>query len=253
MSERVTLRFYRPDQQPFPMRVTLPELTGAQEMKLSGVDTGSVQQLLTDMFSGSPDTSLRADQLTASDRDALLAALHRKYWGDRIVSSLCCSGCDEFFDLTFSLSGLQRHLTENHYEWSLSGNALVLHGGNNVTIPVSAQEQAVSNLARADALVELAKSIGINAEGIEQAAEQLEKIAPIIDLELDASCPECATLHKAAFDIQTFVLQRLINERELLLAEIHLIASAYGWSLTEILALPRDTRKSMARMIDHVH
>ena len=46
------------------------------------------------------------------------------------------------------------------------------------------------------------------------------------------------------------MLQRLLNERPALLAEIHALAASYGWSLTEILSLGRTTRRAMTAILD---
>jgi hypothetical protein len=38
----------------------------------------------------------------------------------------------------------------------------------------------------------------------------------------------------------------VLNERDALFGEVHVLASVYGWSLDDILTLPRATRRSFA-------
>jgi len=76
----------------------LREPQGGDELALAGIDTHSAVQLLDRLIDAPPCSTA---QLSASDRDGLLAALHRSLWGDRIVSSLKCAACGAMFDLSF--------------------------------------------------------------------------------------------------------------------------------------------------------
>lgn len=289
MSQRIALHFYQDDRHRPPLCVNLPEMTGQHELSIKGVDTQSAVGLLSQLFEDDFN-SIQVDQLTASDRDSLLAELHRECWGDKIVSSLHCEHCDDFFDLSFTLSELQRHLFSENTEQKAIKNATVQINGNQsdnkpeMTIPVSFQETILGTLSNSEAMYQLGKwckasnanssessflestpskldsteakseneqlDDPLTEDEMELIATQLEQAAPILDLELDATCPDCSKQHQASFDIQSFVLQRLLNEKEILLAEMHLIAMSYGWSLKEILSLPRNTRKSITGLIE---
>jgi hypothetical protein len=71
----------------------------------------------------------------------------------------------------------------------------------------------------------------------------------LIDVDLEAACAECGQAAVARFDIQSFVLQRTLYQREGVLSEVHALAGAYGWSLNEILGLPRSLRRSLAERL----
>lgn len=247
MPEQVTLRFYKDDEAP--LAVVMPELTGEVELRVRGTNTQSAVDVLKGMLDTGRQT-VDVSKLTAADRDTMLAALHRACWGDAITSTLSCEACDEMFDLSFSLSGLQRYLWDHAGGSHLIDNAHVETSEGSVSLPTSREELALASGSRTQAAMRLAAAVGVDPDKMEDAAVELETLAPIIDLELDATCPECAQVHQAAFDIQSFVMQRLLNEREQLLMEIHLIAMTYGWSLSEIVSLPRSTRKSVAELIE---
>lgn len=214
--------------------IALRELRGRDELAVEGVDTRAALDLLDRLIGRE---AFPAATLCAADRDALLAALHRREWGDRIVTTLVCVACGERFDLSFRLSEVQAHLANG-----IEGAAIV---------PPTAQQEldAAARGARIG-VAALAAELGVDADRIEAAAALLESEAPILDLEITAACAECGHPQAAHFDVQSFVLQRLIGERESLQAEIHLLASAYGWSLREILAMPRSTRRGLVKMID---
>ena len=88
-------------------------------------------------------------------------------------------------------------------------------------------------------------------EGKVAFEELLEQVAPLIDLELVASCPECHHVQKIQFDIQTYLLGALVAERRKLLSDINCIARAYSWSLDEILSLSRSDRRLLVELIEN--
>jgi hypothetical protein len=226
--------------------VSLSEPTGHDDLAVDGVDTRAAVELLSRLLEGS---AVDASHLAASDRDALFAALHRQCWGDRILSTLVCTACARPFDLSFELSALERSLASAGERWPRDAEGRITdRDGRSVGVPNAADELAAAALGRPAALGTLLEAAGVSADHMASAAEALEGAAPIIDLELDAECADCGHHQQAHFDLQSFLLQRVINERESLLGEVHVLAALYGWSLDDILALPRATRRSFAAM-----
>ncbi|MFE0515695.1 hypothetical protein [Streptomyces sp. NPDC058964] len=68
-------------------------------------------------------------------------------------------------------------------------------------------------------------------------AEATEAADPGADLTLDIGCPECGTATRAELDIASYLWTELDAWARDLLLDIHLLATAYGWSEPEILAL----------------
>jgi len=225
--------------------VALRELRGRDELALEGVDTRAAVALLARLLD---ECAYDALALAASDRDALLAAVHRQCWGDRIVSTLTCSACATRFDLSFELSVVQRHLAANDGVWRSDGARVVDDEGRAFEVPIARDELDAAELAPRAAVALLATRAGAGGDD-ERAAAALEAAAPIVDLDLAARCVDCGHEQLAHFDLQSFVLQRLLNERAALLSEIHLLACAYSWSLREILGLARSTRRALVATI----
>ena len=226
--------------------VTLSDPTGRDELGVDGVDTRSAVALLDRLLGGR--APLEAGVLTAADRDALLAALHRHCWSDRIVSTLTCVSCGEPFDLSFELSAVQRHLSGAATDWRAHAGVITHPDGRSIPLPTAHDELESVSEGAPGAAERLAARVGISADALVEAAEALEAAAPILDLDLGAECADCGRHQLAHFDLQSYVLQRLLDERETLLADIHALAARYGWSLGEILDLPRQTRQSFAKM-----
>jgi hypothetical protein len=225
-----------------PQALRLREPRGADELALDGVDTRAAVHWLDALLDGQP----AAAELSASDRDALLAGVHRALWGDRIVSSFACVACGKMVDLSFELSALQRDLASRREAAQVSApRHLHDHDGLAYMLPSAADEESAALLPAPRAREALAQVIRPGADAALLAA-RLEALAPLLDVDLDAVCAECGQAQQMRFDIQSFVLQRLLDERESLLAEVHALAAGYGWSLAEITALPRSLRRAFA-------
>ncbi|HEY9029081.1 MAG TPA: hypothetical protein VIP05_32650 [Burkholderiaceae bacterium] len=241
--ERVALRHAAPA----PCAAHLREPRGDDELALAGVDTRSAVQLLQRLAVGLP---CAVDELGASDRDALLAALHRALWGDRIVSTLHCPACDADYDLAFELGALQRDLAQRTEPAAVDApRVLRTAGGERFVLPCAADEEAAALLGDTGP-ARLARLIaGDDVADPDAVSARLDALAAIIDVELDTRCAECGHPQLARFDLQGFVLQRLLDERDGVLDDLHALAAGYGWALPDILALPRSLRRSLVQRL----
>ncbi|UUZ72529.1 hypothetical protein LP415_02010 [Polaromonas sp. P1(28)-8] len=202
------------------------------------------------------DAPCPAGELGASDRDGLLCALHRKLWGDRIVSSLECDACGAMYDLSFELSVLQQRLAAQAEAATVDAPRVLGDAqGRRYRLPSAAQEEGAAQYgpteghARLCALVMGEEQEEARGAEFAELPARLEALAPIVDVDLDTSCAECGHARQARFDIQSFVLQRLLDERDALLGEIHAMAGSYGWPLHDIVSLPRGLRRSLAQRL----
>lgn len=72
----------------------------------------------------------------------------------------------------------------------------------------------------------------------ESVARAMAAADPQAEVELSLQCPGCTRHWMEIFDIESFFWTELQAWATRLLREIHQLASAYGWSEQEILALP---------------
>ncbi|WP_421837949.1 hypothetical protein [Novosphingobium sp.] len=229
---------------PEPQTLRLREPTGHDELSLDGVDTRAAARLLARL--ADPPGAVAA--LSASDRDRLLAVLHRGLWGDRIVSSLECPACAAPYDLSFTLSELQQQIESTRAPGTVIALRTVQDSaGAVIQLPDAEAEDAAALGGREAGLALLAAAmLGDHGEDPADLDERLDALAPLLDVDLEAPCAECGHPALARFDIQTFTLQRLLDEREAVLGEVHELASGYHWGLSEILGLPRGVRRAFA-------
>jgi hypothetical protein len=119
--------------------------------------------------------------------------------------------------------------------------------GSEFRLPSAEHELSIANPAELMACCILSRGKGESDEEIEAA---MESVAPLIDLDLDAPCPECGKHQTLRFSIQSYLLEALLRNRNQLLRDVHRLAFAYGWSLSEILTLGRNERKVLVELVE---
>jgi hypothetical protein len=238
----------------------LRELTGRDEQAVSGTSTADAIRLLDALLS-SPvrhdAERLCAVDLAAADRDRMLATVYERAFGDRIESTLTCTRCTQPVDLHFSLRQLTASLNDPCVVEGLRplGNArFEAVGGARFRVPTGRDELDAADFEQNEAeslLLNRCAEGGAWPGGAGAFQEMLDEVAPLIDLELTASCAECGYPHTIQFDIQSYLLGALLGERNRLIKEIHRVATAYGWCLDDILSLTRSERRQLVELIEN--
>jgi hypothetical protein len=221
--------------------------------ELSVTDTGTLGAIaLLDRLLTTPDGSPPppAATLTTADRDRLLATVYQTLYGPRIDSTLTCVTCTEPFDVNFNLDDLLRFAQPSPFPAEARPDGTFqLPDGTVFRLPTGVDELSISTLATDQAVAELLRRCVVPGatEADEPAGEAvqaaMEAVAPLLDMELGAQCPECGQPQAVQFSMQSFLLARLKNEQQQVAAEVHQLAAAYRWSHGEITALPRRLRR----------
>ncbi|WP_428667459.1 hypothetical protein [Reyranella sp.] len=237
--------------------IALRNLRGGDEEAIGGTDTAAAIGLLDRLLVDTKGAALRpgeADRLTACDRDRLLAEIYVAEFGDRIDCVLRCEACGSPFDIDFKLGDLLASAGLLPVDIAFARNSTVtLDDGRRLRLPRGSDELALQGMsAEAAEAALLARCIveGDAAPGDLAVHDALEAAAPILDTELDATCPECGAPTQTHFDLQHYLLTSILQEMPARTAEVHLLASTYGWSLHEILELDRKRRRAFAAAIE---
>lgn len=237
-------------------RVFLKPLRGQEELAVSGPGIREAIHLLNLLMETEEIARVSAEKIATADRDRLFAAVYKSTYGPSIGSTVNCRACRERFDIDFSLDDLNNHLggkTNGATAEQLEDGTYRLPSGCRFRLPVGEDE-----LAAADAPAERAVEIllercilkGDPVEHAEPVQEAMEQLAPVWQMELQAVCPECGAEQLFRFDMQSFLLNRLKNDRNRTSWEIHRLAAAYRWSHREILDLPRSLRQMYVQYIE---
>jgi hypothetical protein len=241
-------------------RAWLRELCGMDEESIEGRGTPDALRLLDRLLVDGPGASVRPGEsgtLPVPERDRLLAAVYRTTFGSRIEGTLRCAACEAFFDLDFDLDTLVAQTLDAPQAPGFGAHEGLysLPDGRRFRLPTGDDECAVLTLPPEEAARALLRRCWLEGEvAVDEPAllEALQRVGPVLDLELAASCPECGHSQALHFDMQRYLLGALAREAESLVYEVHRLALAYGWILEEILSLSRRRRRSYAALVSGV-
>lgn len=234
-------------------RVSLREIAGYDEQAVAGTGTAEsvrlIARLLVNGTDGNGSTD-RAMALATADRDMVMAAIYSRTYGDVVKSTVSCTHCEAPFDIDFSIVELSEHLGEDTSSCGAESEAngvFRLPDGRRFRLPSGEDEIAVIGISPEDAESELLRRCVIEGD-LKQSGDKLQtvmkKVAPLLDVNVEAVCPECGKPQMVHFDIQYFLLSRLKMDQERLAYEVHRLSAFYGWGLKEILDLPSRLRRT---------
>jgi hypothetical protein len=86
-------------------------------------------------------------------------------------------------------------------------------------------------------------------EELEEIGERMASADPLAETRLTLHCPKCEYDWEETLDIVSFVWAEIEARARRLLLEIHTLASAYGWTETEILSLSEIRRARYVEMV----
>ncbi len=193
-----------------------------------------------------PENSLL--QLTLGERDRSLLALRRHTFGNKLKGVIDCPSCKSGLTVDLDVDQLlpAAPLTEKEFTASIAGYDLsfrapnsedmlaVLHDSSSEVHPFLALAQRI--LRALQGSTELSAA-ALPLEVLDRASGLIESSDPAAELRLTMQCPDCGAAFGVVFDIVSFFWSEISAHARQLLAEVHALASAYGWSEQEILRL----------------
>ena len=236
-------------------------LTGQDERRVRDTTTLAAIDLLERLVEWPAGLEARADELTASDRDRLLAAVYKYNYGRKVNSTSLCTACSSPYDLSFSLDDLTTLLDGGEDPTApraLPDGTFLTAAGLHFRLPVARDELEVAVLPPEQAASALAarcllEPSAVDPHSVAWLAEleaAIEEVAPVFDIDINTACPECGTSQVVRFDVQFYLLRTITQDHMQMAKDIHRLASAYRWSLEEILSLERTERKMLVQLIE---
>jgi hypothetical protein len=227
-------------------------LCGSDEDSVDGTDTASTIALIDRLLVRVPGAAYGpgdAHLLVAADRDRVLAAVYMREAGRKVSSLPTCTACKQRFEIDFDLSTIVAALVPAvDAPHRASDGTFVTATGMQFRLPTGEEELLAA--AHFSPREQLISRCHISGPVDESLADAMEAAAPLVDVELEATCAECGHTQALQFDIQSYFLGWLLAERRQRLFEQHLLARTLRWSLTEILSLTRAQRRLHAELAD---
>lgn len=223
------------------------ELLTAWENGLADTAWGRALTLLVAAY---PDLS--RDELAAlsvGERDRRLFTLREWTFGPQLASVAHCPACGDRVEWTIDVADLRlaapavgtgdlsieaddfyvRFRLLNTSDLAAAAECRDLAEARRTLL-----EQSVQTARTGDREVAVGE---LPAELVEAIARRMAEADPQSDLHLELTCPACGNCWQAFFDIGSFFWSEINAWAQRLLAEVHALASAYGWREAEIINL----------------
>jgi hypothetical protein len=175
-------------------------------------------------------------------RNASLLPLQQKYFNKRFNAWLDCPACSERMEFELDGSQLPPVVTETAEPINIDGLRFRLPTTRDLARLIGQTNDA--NTAAQSLLQHCAESPDdlptdnhALAELLNAVGHAIENIEPWADISLAIDCPACDTQCEANFDLASYVWDQLEHRARHLLDDIHVLAQAYSWSQSDILAL----------------
>jgi hypothetical protein len=193
----------------------------------------------------SPDALAR---LTIGRRDSILLTLRTWTFGPRMSGVIPCARCGERLELTLDSAGLQaapNGAETPEISLEMLGYEIRFRPPNSVDVATCAGLDLAAIRAQllARCVIEArSESRSVAADQlpedcVQAMIERITEADPQADIQVDISCPGCSYRWRQPFDIVSFFWSEIDGWARRALREVHILASAYGWSESEILGL----------------
>ena len=197
----------------------------------------------------------RPERWPIGQRDARLIALYDMTFGKHVRGTAPCRSCGNPIEIEFDLDlirstwgdadtrvelitaddrRLQLRLPSTEDLRGCKGFASAEEAATALTLACVTPPSAIQTLA------------GEALDAIDQAMASRD---PQSQVQLQARCPGCDTAAVVPFDIADYLWRQMVRSARRILADVHLLASAYGWSERDIIAMPSARRQQYLEMI----
>lgn len=191
----------------------------------------------------------RLADVTIGERDQVLLLLRGATFGCEVSSFIDCPECKTHLEFMLDTAALRSEHSVLPVE--IDGFRVRRPTSRDLasTVTVSDPAEAVRILAQRCCMVEGTRFPELSTEQVEKIASAIGEADSSADMVLDFSCAECGFTWQTPFDIASFLWREIELKAKQLLAEVHALARAYGWSEREVLELSEPRRKAYIDMV----
>jgi hypothetical protein len=202
----------------------------------------------------SPDLAPDAlARMSLGQRDAWLLSLRESQFGPRVTGMVTCRACREQIEVDFDIRQIRASrptsaplsVSESGYQVNFR-----LPGTGDIAPSIRDGDVEATRRALFERCVVSAYHKGrevspasVPPQVVDAVEAQMGEADPQADIRLALTCSECALEWEATFDIVTFLWTEVDASARRTLLEVHMLASAYGWRESDILALSPPRRR----------
>ncbi|HEY6206684.1 MAG TPA: hypothetical protein VIW21_11000 [Chthoniobacterales bacterium] len=200
-------------------------------------------------------------QLSIGQSDARLLSLRERTFGSQLAASATCPGCGEALEFAVNVADIRSSSpahTDAPFEIERDDFKVQFRLPNNIDIstldpdadPQINRQRLLSRCVLGARRGGMEVSAGdLPVDIVRGIADRMAEADPQADVQFALSCPECRHHWAAPFDIGSFVWSELSARAVRLLNDVHMLASAYGWSEADILSMSPTRRETYLELL----
>lgn len=196
--------------------------------------------------------------------NARLLRLRAQLFGPTLNCLASCPECNALIETAFGVDGLLSHAAEPKSEENSIHSLTYDDCTIDFRLPTAADLLAIVDKPGIKAAGELVErlidksvrngeSVSIRelpGEALEVLERQITELDPLAHIELNLTCPDCKSDWLEVLHVIDFLWLEIGNLAKRLIFEVARLASAFGWSEREILALTPERRRSYLELLE---
>jgi hypothetical protein len=225
-----------------------------------GFDASQVERGLELLSVACPDMPREAlEDLSIGERDALLLSLRETAFGHDLTALIRCPSCGESLELGFATTDLRGGASGSPAALALRRDGCEVQLRRLTSRDLAAAQEG--DLAQRRRVLLERCIVSAHIDGAPASAAQLpaavaeavvQRVAEAdaqADVQLAVSCAACGHAWQVPFDIVSFLWTELEAWAARTLREVHVLASNYGWTEREVLAVSPFRRRQYLGMV----
>jgi hypothetical protein len=226
-----------------------------------GVSQHPLQRAMTLLALAWPKKSVDEwASVSVGERDRQLLQLREELFGTKLEAIALCPKCGARLELSFSTRDLQTPVAET----STSPERRRLESGGyevDYRLPTSGDLLEVANHPSQARELLLERCVDARSGGVAVPAaalpgplvkllgEEMAQADPQAEVQINLDCPACLHRWSTVFDILSYLWGEIDDWAGRLLSDVHSLASAYGWSEHDIIAMSARRRRLYLEMV----
>lgn len=188
-------------------------------------------------------------RLPVGQRDALLLSFREEAFGSSFFAIATCPKCGQKLEACFQSNEIRAEASSKACQdlsVSMDDYSAIIRLPNTLDLmaigDISDLDLATKALLRRCIVAASFKGEDVQFDELpetllEAVLKQMSESDPQADVLLDLSCPECGHNWQAAFDILSYLWKEIDQWAIRIFHDVHVLASIYGWSEMDILAM----------------
>jgi hypothetical protein len=187
-----------------------------------------------------------------AERNAMLLRLHAMTFGPRVDGFAACAECGEQLEFAMDAEDMAQTMRAAEPEtWMEADRTMGMRPADSsdlaATMEAASEEDARSLL--------LARTLGIEDTDLVRAnradwVDRFDRLNASAEIRCVLPCAHCGARTAVDFDVAGFVWREIQVAARRLLAEIHRLASAYGWSEKAVVRMSAARRAAYLEMLN---